>query len=274
MNVYSLTSAEEFLAKTEDLRSNEPVLTNVMGSIAAGVVAGRQYETCRWWIAESDGQVVGAALRTAPYQVVLSPMPRDAVSLLANTILEDDPDFPGVSGPITSVEGFVRATRIQFSDGMDQLIYVLDQLRNPTTPGLARESNVNDVDLILKWHEAFVNEAGLLGATDIDYLTRNVSEGRYMLWELDGSVVSMASNAPVITSGNLQIGRVGPVYTPPEQRRRGYGAAITAAVTERLKRNGCTTVMLYTDAQNPISNSIYQQIGYVQVDQWVEKKRS
>jgi predicted GNAT family acetyltransferase len=60
--------------------------------------------------------------------------------------------------------------------------------------------------------------------------------------------------------------RVGPVYTPPERRGRGYGTAATAAVSERALRAGAEEVLLYTDLANPVSNSIYQRIGYRPVE--------
>ncbi len=56
--------------------------------------------------------------------------------------------------------------------------------------------------------------------------------------------------------------RVGPVYTPPELRGRGYASAITAAATQRILASGRRFCFLYTDLANPTSNSIYQQIGY------------
>jgi predicted GNAT family acetyltransferase len=65
--------------------------------------------------------------------------------------------------------------------------------------------------------------------------------------------------------------RIGPVYTPPELRGRGYGSALTAAVTERLLGSGLRFCFLYTDLANPTSNSIYQRIGYrpvSDVDLW------
>jgi predicted GNAT family acetyltransferase len=62
---------------------------------------------------------------------------------------------------------------------------------------------------------------------------------------------------------------VGPVYTPHEFRRRGFGSAVTAHVTQRLIEKGAR-VMLFTDAANPTSNSIYQAIGYRLIDELVE----
>ena len=56
--------------------------------------------------------------------------------------------------------------------------------------------------------------------------------------------------------------RVGPVYTPPERRRRGFGSAVTAAVSERQLAAGRSFCFLYTDLANPTSNRIYMDIGY------------
>ena len=71
------------------------------------------------------------------------------------------------------------------------------------------------------------------------------------------SPVSLAGHAGETPNG----ARVGPVYTPPELRGRGYASALTAALTEQLleRRRFC---FLFTDLANPTSNSIYQRIGY------------
>jgi predicted GNAT family acetyltransferase len=52
------------------------------------------------------------------------------------------------------------------------------------------------------------------------------------------------------------------VYTPSASRRRGYGAAVTAAASVAALAAGAEQVALYTDLANPTSNSVYQAIGY------------
>jgi predicted GNAT family acetyltransferase len=57
--------------------------------------------------------------------------------------------------------------------------------------------------------------------------------------------------------------RVGPVYTPPEHRNHGYARRLTYEVTAlALQRADVSNAMLFTDAANPVSNSIYRQAGY------------
>ena len=74
LTVERLGSAQEFLTATIGLRSREPVLTNVMGSVATSVVAGRRYDRETWLVAREEDDVVGCAMRTAPWPVSLSPM--------------------------------------------------------------------------------------------------------------------------------------------------------------------------------------------------------
>jgi hypothetical protein len=87
-----------------------------------------------------------------------------------------------------------------------------------------------------------------------------------VIWD-DGQAVSMAGFGGRTPNGI----RIGPVYTPPELRGRGYASALTAALTQRLLDEGRQFCFLFTDLANPTSNSIYQRIGYrpvSDVDLW------
>ncbi len=61
--------------------------------------------------------------------------------------------------------------------------------------------------------------------------------------------------------GGLQMPTV-TCYTPPQQRGHGYGTAATAAVTRHAIETGAPEVLLFTDATNPVTNSIYRRLGY------------
>jgi predicted GNAT family acetyltransferase len=90
--------------------------------------------------------------------------------------------------------------------------------------------------------------------------------GGLVFWE-DGETVSFAGYGGLTPNGI----RIGPVYTPPELRGRGYGSALTAALTQQLLDGGRRFCFLFTDLANPTSNSIYQRIGYrpvSDVDAW------
>jgi predicted GNAT family acetyltransferase len=62
--------------------------------------------------------------------------------------------------------------------------------------------------------------------------------------------------------------RIGPVYTPGAERRRGFAAACVSWVSRELLEagNGC---VLYTDLANPTSNSVYRALGYRAISELV-----
>ena len=68
--------------------------------------------------------------------------------------------------------------------------------------------------------------------------------------------------ASAVVLAGLAAAAVNAVYTPPEQRRRGYATAAVAVLSQRLLDTGYQFCCLFTDLSNPTSNTIYQRIGY------------
>lgn len=85
------------------------------------------------------------------------------------------------------------------------------------------------------------------------------------MWDDDGpvSVVSMSPTVAGVT-------RIGPVYTPPERRRRGYASTAVAELSRRALSSGARQCALFTDLANPTSNKIYAGIGYRRILDWEE----
>jgi predicted GNAT family acetyltransferase len=78
------------------------------------------------------------------------------------------------------------------------------------------------------------------------------------LWLDDGEPVSLvAVSAPV--AGTV---RIGPVYTPPEHRGRGYAGALTAAVCRTALDAGVEAVLLFADVANATSTGLYRRLGF------------
>jgi predicted GNAT family acetyltransferase len=77
------------------------------------------------------------------------------------------------------------------------------------------------------------------------------------------------AHSPIVEVPSGSVARIGPVYTPPEMRRRGYAGHLTAAVSANLIEQGLG-LMLFTDAANATSNGVYTRLGYEKVDEIVE----
>jgi hypothetical protein len=213
---------------------------------------------------EGDGRVVAAALQTPPHNLVLSMVDElEAVDALAEALAGEA--LPGVTGPRDPAAHFAerwaaragrRARRV-----MAERIYRLSAVRDPRpAPGLMRPAELADRPLVVAWIEAFFQEALGESTNAEDAADRWLSgEGRtLLLWE-DGDVrVSLCGVGGETPNGI----RVGPVYTPPEHRRRGYASNLVAGASQAQLNAGRRFVFLFTDLANPTSNRIYQDVGY------------
>lgn len=56
--------------------------------------------------------------------------------------------------------------------------------------------------------------------------------------------------------------QVGGVYTPPEQRRRGYARAVVAGSLVEARARGVTRSILFTDEHNVAARTAYLALGY------------
>jgi predicted GNAT family acetyltransferase len=155
-----------------------------------------------------------------------------------------------------------------FETRVSEGVYELTRIRDvPRPSGATRVATPEDRPLLLEWNRAFLLEAlpepeKELGHVEeiVDRLFSSDEVGTW-LWELEGMPVSLAGFSGRTTTGT----RVGPVYTPPEHRRRGYASALVADLSSFLLAEGNRACFLYTDLANPTSNSIYTKIGYERV---------
>jgi hypothetical protein len=199
-----------------------------------------------------------------------------AVDLVADA-LRGAP-LPGVVGPAAEARRFAErwsaqngaAARLEVAER----VFSIERVTPPARPasGAWRLVDARDRDLVAQWVVAFSAEAMPGNPPILDPLAmadRWVARvGRIgYVWEDGGRVVSLVG-----ASGETPNGiRIGPVYTPPEFRGRGYATSLTAAATSDLLDRGRRFVFLFTDLANPTSNKIYQEIGYqpvCDVDQW------
>ena len=277
MDVVELADPVDFLDRAQPLLLADEARHNLILGIAGTLRDNPSlYHAHAFWVALDRGDVVGAALRTPPHNLVLARPRRDgALHALANAI---EPPLPGVTAALPEADRFARAWRRATGAGAEvgrmQKIYALERLRPvETVAGAARAAREEDRPLLREWLRDFGRE--VLGETEqdeerterlLDHRLTTRSAG-FSIWEdASGSAVSLAG----FTGGTPNGVRIGPVYTPPSLRGRGYGGAVTAAVTAAQLASGRRFCFLYTDAANPTSNKIYTRIGYELVCDSVE----
>lgn len=277
MRVQCLSDPSEFLADASALLLRDEARHNLILGLAGTLrdQPGR-YDAFRLWLVREHRDVVVAALQTPPYNLVLaSPSDDRALEALAEAIADDGIELPGVVAALPEADRFADAwemcTSATRERRVSQRIYRLTELRVPrNVSGSARVATTKDQPLLVDWVGAFTDEAlhaeGPASDTERVVTSRlNAQHGGFMLWEDDGPVSFDGWGGPTPNGS-----RVGPVYTPPDKRGRGYGSAVTAAVSAMQLASGRQFCFLYTNLANPTSNSIYQRIGYEPVCDSVE----
>ena len=131
------------------------------------------------------------------------------------------------------------------------------------------ERRFDDVALLVDWHRAFAEDAGLPTHGIEESVAQQVHQRALWIWEDGDAPVAMAGHAPLVPTPAGVVGRIGPVYTPLALRGRGYGSAVTAAVAMALLPR-CSTIMLFADAAKPEVNRLYERLGFEESARIVE----
>ena len=206
---------------------------------------------------------------TPPHNLILSWTADDStIYAIADELHTKGVAIPGVNSSAEVARKFALkwseltgySSRIQMSQRIYQLRRVIEEVR---AEGRLREPNPSDDALMRKWRAAFSVDAEGMDAEEAEKSAAlPLPQSRHIvLWEVDGISVSMAGFAGPTPNGI----RVAWVYTPPENRGKGFAGACVAALSQKLLDDGRKFCFLYTDLANPTSNHVYQKIGYESV---------
>jgi RimJ/RimL family protein N-acetyltransferase len=221
---------------------------------------------------DRDGRVLAAALRTPPWPLLASELEPAHAEELMEDWLAHDPGVPGVVAPVATARALAgawsRRTAGRARCRMREAMHLLTEVRDPPRPaaGELRLAREGDAPLLAEWERAFMVEAGVGVLSEAERtVARRLAEGAQLLWD-DGGAVATVVLAPEV-AGTV---RVGPVYTPPERRCRGYASSAVAAACRRALGAGAQRCMLFTDLANPTSNRIYAAVGFRRGASWEE----
>jgi GNAT superfamily N-acetyltransferase len=224
------------------------------------------------WHERDSGGVDGAFLQTPPFPVLAARLPDGSagsfVDLLTSGAVQPIGANLDASDEASFTAAWQRATGAGVSVHMRSRLFRLGSLvrPDPFPRGAARVADQGDTDLLADWAVAFGTETGSGGADPRRRIADRLSHRGFMFWEADGVPVAMAS----LSRNVAGVVRVQAVYTPPEHRRRGYGGAVTTAMSQAALDAGAAEVVLFTDLANPTSNALYQRLGYRPVSDRVQ----
>jgi uncharacterized protein len=267
MEVRRFDEIEPFLALVGPWMWADPARNNLPLGICGTIRRHPAvYPRFHLWAVLDGGEAVAAAVMTEPFNVVVAePASAAALDALAAAVRRSGAPVPGILANVPWAERFARVWHRPTQVLMRQGVYALRTVRDVApTAGSSRVATVADTELVRPWLLAFAREALPQHPEDAQRIDRTLalrlggdgSEG-FWLWEDEGRPVSLSGHS-TIDGGS----RIGPVYTPPEHRGRGYATSLVAAQTRWLLERDAGPCFLYTDLTNPTSNAIYERIGY------------
>jgi uncharacterized protein len=257
-------SAEEFCARVIPSLSDREAENGLPFGIAQRLAAQPAAAQSALLLAvEAAGEVVAGAVWTPPHDVVVTRLPPGAAALIAERCATSGLHPTGASGPEGSglelAELLARHTSSAVRVRVRQRVYELTRVEPvPPAAGTARRALATDIELVATWYEQFVREVNLPRAPAArDWATATIDSGSAFLWQ-DGADRCLACLSRETPNGRA----IGPVYTPPQARGRGYATSLVAALSRQVLASGKRFACLFTDADNPTSNHIYESIGF------------
>jgi ribosomal protein S18 acetylase RimI-like enzyme len=253
------TDARAFLDAAGAFLRSRPVEHTVLLTVSERLTREGAPDGLLGWWAGGDGRVAGAFLHTPPYGVLVA-APPEAAAELGGQLRGAGRAVDAVNAEDSVAEGFARGfgarrTAVHQRHRLHRLAELVPP--DPPPSGAARMATEADREVLEAWVTAFGDEAADRMADVAGMVADRVAHGGFLLWE-DGAPVSLAASNRAIEG----VVRIGPVYTPPEARRRGYAAGVTAAAAAAALADGAREVLLFTDMANPTSNALYRRLGF------------
>jgi GNAT superfamily N-acetyltransferase len=250
------------LTAVSDFLESRPVEHNMILTVLHGR-AGR-VDPGRYWVVWDGDAPQGVVVQSPPgARATFTPMHTAAARAAAEAIAATT-DLVGIEGEACTAATFAghwaEIRRIGARPSLATRWQQLGQLSLPEgIPGNLRLAGSTDLALVVEWWRAFfvfIEEP----EPSVERITRRVDGGEISLWEVDGVPVSAAACVRAVAN----VAQIGPVFTPAECRRRGFGAACVGHLSQQLMSEDFTCV-LEADLANPTSNSVYRSLGYVAV---------
>lgn len=260
------SNAKEFLEICSDLvYQREPEYNLLLGlsSMRKDMAPGTDnYIYLTVW---QNNKLIGAVL-VSHLNVVLTALDEPVTKILVDFMKSKNISAPGVVAPAMGAEFFAKIW------GKNKLntnlkLYLLEEVAWPKDmKGTFAVAEMKYLDVIADWYVKFHEEIlphekiTLAGARE-DIESKIKKQETYIWLDPEGKITAVNfMNRPTRNGTTVSF-----VYTPYDQRKKGYASALVAHTSQKILDNGKKFCTLYTDASNPTSNKIYQDIGYKHV---------
>jgi uncharacterized protein len=274
--VRRFVDVESFLGATAPfLESNEAVNSLILGltqRLKRQVQPRRRGEVFLATVGRGEEPSLVAVMMPQRKMLIAGRRDQDVINALAGHLAQSQTPVPSVFGPSelssTFATNWMELTGSQGTAGVSQRLYKADKVILPgdIPGGTLNVASEKSRDVLSHWVKDFYLEALPDEAGDIDtariIVDRLLIDNDLFVWDISNNEspqpTCMAARARPTAHGIA----INLVFTPQEQRGKGFASALVARLTELLLNSGWQFCTLFTDRSNRTSNHIYQTIGY------------
>lgn len=220
-------------------------------------------------VKDEAGNILVIAVHTPPFNLCLYTPPKakaqEALQFLAKTLYEKKISIPGVIGEDETVETF-SLFYCTYTRQLSKIIMRLNAYKLTTVnayqaiKGSLECATLDALSYLPYWQEHFIKECHLPPSsfdTIVKSIETSLENERFYIWK-DNHPVSMVGKGRQLKNGIV----ISNVYTPPYFRNQHYATACVGTISQRLLDEGHDFVALFADRDNPVSNKMYEAIGY------------
>ena len=272
MSVVFHADPTAFAQAARPVASRSPCSEAFVAIWCAGLVRHPPGRDVPWLLMTAEtGGARAIAMQLGRQPLLLEHSDPAAARVIAHVLADAGHPVPGVDGSEAACAAFAQVWHERTGRVTHERVrlrhHVLDAVSDVRAPsGSARQAGEADADWLVRANDAFADEAKVPRAPQgtARMVRERLADTRYRVWDDQGIVSFLGAN---LVDGGYA--RIGPVYTPPEHRGRGYATALVAFASRELIARGATRVFLTTDLANPVSNAIYARVGFRPVDDTV-----
>lgn len=185
------------------------------------------------------------------------------ISKIANFYIQHNIDLSGIVGQRNYSNSFATTYHKEIERKKEFISHKLEKTEKiEFAKGQMALCEEIDVDLIVDWTSKFQEETNLLPRKSIEQIEKDsisyIKNRLFYKWQFEGKTVSIAC----IIRETANYGIVGGVYTPLENRGNGYASSLVYELSNEILKT-FKFCGLFTDKDNPTSNKIYRNIGYI-----------
>jgi len=212
-------------------------------------------------VKSTSGRLQGCGIHAKPDGLVLTDIPESAI----------DDIFLSIDGAIGAPHRIMAPDEVAKSlaylweekRGMRPYLHSrwnqfrVDTVVRPESPsdGRLRKGTEHDRDFVRTWGVAYGNEKPA-PVNVAEFMLRKLRQGELFFWEDDEPKTMITLSGPTNTGI-----RISSVFTPQDQRGKGYASTAVANLSDNLLRKGRTFVTLTTQKDDP-AERVYRRLGF------------